>query len=341
MRALLSAMVLSAVASSCVVSNPVTLQATVAATYTQAAPLPSTEATLSPTPLGTPQTLVMGDLPPGTYLAYCSIAEEDLSDPDAWPSVFVSSLEGHVLGRLTHRVCGRSDLAPDGRTLAIEVRPDGPSGSPSVLVMDLATGESRLLRASSGCTFPSWSPNSREVLVSCDLDIFVLDIESDTSVPIAECREAATACTNPEWSPDGRVILFFRAIEFAPNPGLYRIGAGCLQEPTTCFETATFFASGTPPYSWSPTANELAYVTFTGDLGIATSAGHLLRAIPIPDDNRIKTLSWSPDAKSLAVTLDSSDKGRVSYLVPIDGGDWTPLTTLSANAYILFWWEVP
>lgn len=325
--------------SSCGIPTSATALPNASSSPIRSVPTPSAEATFTIEPDSTGHTLSPADIPAGSYLGFCAFAEEDLSDPDAWPSVFISDLQGVILGRITAQVCGRSDLSPDARLVAIEARPDGPAGPPSVLILDLSTGSSTLPESGRGCAFPSWSPDSAMLAVSCDLDIYVLDLTSDRSVSIANCRSNATACTDPQWSPDGSSILVFRATEFTPNPGLYRVPSDCLDAPETCLSSATFFLAGTPPYSWSPDAGHLVYVTFAGGLAIADARGRLIEELPVPDSERIESIAWSPDGSFIAATVHDATEGRVTYQVPIDGGDWTRLTSPPGDAYVLFWWE--
>lgn len=112
--------------------------------------------------------------------------------------------------------------------------------------------------------------------VSCGLNIHVIDMETPRSPVVADCETEDNACTDPQWSPDGASLLIYRAMEFRPDPGIYVLDTGCLDDPATCPAKPQFFPRGTAPFACSPTGDKIAFITFDGRLGIASSEGSVL-----------------------------------------------------------------
>jgi len=158
---------------------------------------------------------------------------------------------------------------------------------------------------------------------------------------VADCLQAETACTDPDWLPQGNALTVFQALEFRPNPGLYTVDLACRDEPPTCPVEPVFFLAGTPPFDWSPAGDKLAFITFTGDLGIADSRGRMSAQLSTPLRGRIESLAWSPDGAQLAITLDTYGDGHDAYLVAPDEGEWKRLLLPEGSGRVLMWFEVP
>jgi hypothetical protein len=303
--------------------------------------LNSPEPTFPPTQQNSTNLLSLEDVPPGVYLAYCAFGEGDLArNPDAWPSLFIADPGGHSLGRLTYENCGPSDIVPNLSLIAMQEYPLGPAGLPSIELINPLDHSTRWLKDSEGCAFPSWSSDGRKIAVSCDLDIYVIDIASNEHVLLADCVQEGTSCTDPRWAPDGRGILVFKGIEFHPNWGIYYIDSECIADPGNCKGKQTPLIRGAPPFAWSPSAERIAFSTPSNHLGIASASGQLLKEIPLPKNGNITSLAWSPDELLLAVTLDTFSDGQDSYLLTTTEWRWNRLPLSNGVSEIQFWMHV-
>ena len=225
----------------------------------------------------------LADLPSGRYLAFTAIfAPETVPDSEPAPALFLATERGELVGRIAEGDLIRPQLSPDHRWLAFEAVRQGAAGPPSIGILDTTSGDVQWPEAGVGCAFASWSPDSRRLALSCNLDIYVLDPQAGERVLIADCSGDDNACTDPEWSPDGSSLLVYQAMEFRPDPGIYRLSTDCLNDPTACPTVPEFFLRGLPELAWSLRDDRIAFLTFDGDLGIVSADGTLLETSSDP-----------------------------------------------------------
>jgi Tol biopolymer transport system component len=156
--------------------------------------------------------------------------------------------------------------SPDG-TQIVFTRPRTPDAeSPSVNVVDLATGRTRLLLR--GGEDPAWSPDGRQLVATVDRE-FVIGQPGCGSIWVVSVARgtrhrpvrARGSCGRfPRWSPDGRTIVFERVriegrpiglMAVAPDGSHLRrvlpLRASAHRWPRDCsklFEYTTPFATG-------------------------------------------------------------------------------------------------
>jgi Tol biopolymer transport system component len=139
--------------------------------------------------------------------------------------VFMIRADGGKPARLrgTTRADGEPAWSPDGRTIAFTRRIHG---RPSVHVVDVRTGRTRLLRRNAET--PAWSPDGRRIAFTngyaptYNVDVWVM--RRDGTRPRRLTRHPDFD-VNPAWSPDGTRVAFAssRGTDAAPWLGTARI----------------------------------------------------------------------------------------------------------------------
>jgi hypothetical protein len=329
-------------------SGPPTAEAQ--ATETPSPPVSSkllptmTQAMAEPTrPTAGMNIIRLAELPSGRYLAFTAIlAPETAPDSEPAPALFLATERGEEwVGRIAEGDLIRPQLSPDPRWLAFEALRQGAAGPPSIGILDTASGDVQWPEAGQACAFASWSPDSTRLALSCDLDIYILDPQAGERVLIADCSGDDNACTDPVWSPAGNALLVYRAMEFRPDPGIYHLSTDCLNDPTACPTAPEFFLRGLPELAWSRRGDRIAFLTFDGDLGIASADGTLLETHPIPQRAQVMSMAWSEEGDVLALTLDTYSNGQDAYLVSFPDARWKQLSLAEGDSQIEFWVSVP
>jgi CubicO group peptidase (beta-lactamase class C family) len=116
--------------------------------------------------------------------------------------LWVMSADGSDPTMLVDRAVGYPSWAPDGRSIALELRDD----PVRIGVLDVETGVMAELRAGFA---PKWSPNGSRIVFGGDgngsTDIFTMDPDGTN---VVQLTDDGAFDTFPIWSPDGRTILF-------------------------------------------------------------------------------------------------------------------------------------
>lgn len=279
-------------------------------------------------------------LPPGRYLAFYGI-ELDSPEGKYSPALFLASEQGDVQGKLLEGDFGRPTLSPDRSTIAAEMFLDGYNNPASIVLIDTEDRQVQALEAGKGCSFPAWAPDSLSIAVSCDLDIYIIDLTTLQKSLAVDCTSDDNACTDPQWSPDGSFLYIYRAMEFRPNPGIYRIESACSEAKPGCDLDPQFFLAGTAPLGWSPTGERLAFNTFEGDLGIANAQGEILEKIQIPGSGQILSMAWSQEGDTIALSLDTYSNGQDTYLLSFETMEWKGLQLAEGDSIVHFWITIP
>ncbi len=166
---------------------------------------------------------------------------EPAFSPDGSQIVFRSQRSGgglFIMGATGEAVRRISDFgynpswSPDGShivcaTETTEFNPRGRSTNSELWIIDVKSGEKRLLTRENRPTQPSWSPHGNRIAYwiadskTSQRDIYTIDPDTANAKPVALTRDAALDW-NPIWAPDGRTIYF--ASDRGGTMGLWRIG---------------------------------------------------------------------------------------------------------------------
>lgn len=184
------------------------------------------------------------------------------------------------------------------------------NGMPQVMLMDVATVQSRPLKQESGTMSfaPRFSPDSRWIVYSREkggnTDIWQMDVATGAERPLTE---TAAIETSPSFSPDGRQIVF--ESDQSGTQQIYVMPADGSAEPARIsFGEGSY---GTP--AWSPTGDLIAFTKRNGD------KFHIGVMRPDGTEEKLLTESFLDEGPTWA------PNGRVvMFTRQTPGGDGTP-----------------
>ena len=184
------------------------------------------------------------------------------------------------------------------------------NGMPQVMLMDVATVQSRPLKQEAGTMSfaPRFSPDGRWIVYSREkggnTDIWQMDVATGAERPLTE---TAAIETSPFFSPDGRQIVF--ESDQSGSQQIYVMPADGSAEPARIsFGEGSY---GTP--AWSPTGDLIAFTKRNGD------KFHIGVMRPDGTEEKLLTESFLDEGPSWA------PNGRVvMFTRQTPGGDGTP-----------------
>ena len=184
------------------------------------------------------------------------------------------------------------------------------NGMPQVMLMDVATVQSRPLKQEAGTMSfaPRFSPDGRWIVYSREkggnTDIWQMDVATGAERPLTE---TAAIETSPFFSPDGRQIVF--ESDQSGSQQIYVMPADGSAEPArVSFGEGSY---GTP--AWSPTGDLIAFTKRNGD------KFHIGVMRPDGTEEKLLTESFLDEGPSWA------PNGRVvMFTRQTPGGDGTP-----------------
>jgi len=237
-----------------------------------------------------------------------------------------------LLDLLSVEPINETALSPDGKTVAMT------RGGQIVLMPAEGGWPVTLTSATGGKTGLSWSPDSRKLVFASGGAIWMVNAEGGQprrltrSLP-GEGDPRQAGDRDPQWSPKERWILFETG----------RRGHNTLNVVSEDGETERYLTSANSDAgaaTWSPDGLHIAYTErstehFSGQLRRLDfdpkdgGVGDPATLYTAPTDRgggwSIPKVGWSPDSRTLAVTLQESGWDH-TYLLPAAGGSPRPLT---------------
>jgi Tol biopolymer transport system component len=269
----------------------------------------------------------------------------------AGPGVYSVKADGSGLTRVATadpNALYQATFSPDGSHVAWPCRPDGDqSMSQTELCLQRTDGSDKRTAAQSGLDPPGfltvvqygsgeivWSPDGQRVAflvlrvatpdVVSSGDVYVYDLQSGQSRRVDE--GAFAELRSPmRWSPDSRHIAVPVAQRIGAEGAMRIIDIGDEHSPPSSRDVG--HGSILEDYRWSPDGSTLAYA---GSDAPGTSNVYVVPAAGTASDQLtsgiyVRQIVWSPDARSLALTVIDQGHGAL-YVVSAAGGDATPLT---------------
>jgi len=258
--------------------------------------------------------LKISSLDPGPYFGFVETSSNKFY-------LSLASLSGVYQGQLTE-IRGGYGLAisPDKHLLA-----DLP------YIVDLDMGIPEFYEELVNCTQPNWSPNSKELAVSCPSDdyhhedIHIFSIQDRRKIPVTNCENEAFSCSVPLWSPDGRWLAFYRALGGSGTSqltGLQILDMTCSSGLANCWRDKSGVDTY-PSFSWSPDSQLLASVENDNVLVFQIVDGKLSLLESHKVNGVVDWIAWLGNNSELLV-LEYSGKG--GYVVSRETGSISPLT---------------
>ena len=213
----------------------------------------------------------------------------------------VPAAAGVVLLALVTAGCGGSKFkwtddeaawSPDGKTIAFVSNRARPDTDHFQLYEMKADGSSvRRLKRSSGASYPSFSPNGRNIVYSSDPDLDLIGRDGRGQRTLTSLVDPTVPAT---WSPDGRWIAFVRRSD------LWVIRLNGRRERRVAKEIDAIVYR--PAASWSPNGLRLAFGCHGGDVCVVGVRGRPRRLTH--ESGGANTAagfpSWSPDGTRIA-----------------------------------------
>ena len=179
----------------------------------------------------------------------------------------------------------------------------------------------------------SWSPDGNKFAVIHRGDLWIASSNGDKPVQITKTPELEHG--RLDWSPDGKMVHYIvRHSQEVRTSYVVSVSDG---ETTKILDTGPGRI-----HTWSPDSKELA-VVLNGSISIMPVNGGGTQQIAKLKDlglDKVFTLRWSPDGKSIACLGNHIEKGPGGpiFVIPVKGGKTTTLGTDDpSHKYSLFW----
>ena len=221
--------------------------------------------------------------------------------------------------------------SPDSQSIAFLA----PSQFNLTLFLIKADGSSEPRVVAHGApSYLSWSPDGRYILHHLDERLALVDTTQNSRPLPLPVRSAAFRA--PSWAPDSQRIAFADRLNGADALKVADVMADNQVVVTTVPQLGAFI--------WSPSANDLGYVTITNktDLGVFTYAGLTVFDADTAElhritDDELVAFFWSPDGSKLAyVAVDRVNNSLAWYVADSRGNSRRKLTTFIPSAETLF-----
>lgn len=290
-------------------------------------------------PAGTPATEAIqpAALPPAEpiYQVAFSAYEEDGTGKQLLLANAGGSGNVPLTGATDTAYVGMSNWSPDGRFLAYI----GGDGDSRIQILDVVTGEQRVLAGTRSIFWPRWSPDGTTVaFMGLDVDgapdLFTVGANGGephnlTNSPAQELM--------PVWSPDGSMIAF--SSDDNGNTDIYVIYRDGSDLRNVSNQQGDEFGP-----SWSPDGTRIAFNThpagnaeiFVADLTTST----VTNITNSPEDELYAV--WSPDGSTIAYTRSAADdeEGRTNlWLMDADGTNRRELIPDDTYATVYATWS--
>ncbi len=235
-------------------------------------------------------------------------------------------------------------ISPDGRSIALA---DDRNGSEDIFVVNVASGAAvRIVGSPLYEVFPSWTPDSRQVLYTqldsrwVDHDVYAIAPEGGQArrlfgdTDYFDYRQGASFGF-VQVSPDGKTALFRSQRSGWANYWLIPVAGG---EPRPLAAESAEQSDA----RWSPDGSQVLFLSMTNgtqSLKVA-AAGGAARTIVAPETGVVSRAEWSPDGRRIAYQLATPTKANDLYLVDVAGGSARRLTaadpdgSLAANLIV-------
>ena len=219
--------------------------------------------------------------------------------------------------------------SPDGKYLAYASYENNDANT-FLTIYSVETGQRRELRSGLKYpTWPSWSPDSRSLMVpAADAKgrwgIFRIDAQTAEVQPIATIGPEEDGMITPQWLPDGNGIVYERGRKSGGDSVIVsrELSSGKESEIVRGKRLPNQQVS-TRGFAVSPDGQLLAYLTSNG-----TTAHTSIMLIPLTGGQPRELLKlsekvylggWTPDGQSLLYSTNASGGRAEAWLLPVHG----------------------
>jgi Tol biopolymer transport system component len=262
--------------------------ATLTLTATPEPPTPTATATLTETP---------GPDTGRIFFTQCLVFNN-------WCNIMVANVDGSGIHQLTYEsVSSEPALSPDGKMIAFISNREGGNGDLYVMNAD-GSQVKRLTTDWGGDTYPSWSPDSRQIVFAQNVaqsssqpemtEIAVIDRDGKN---VRQLTQNSAIDYAPDWAKDGSMIAFdsgmggrIRQI-YVMNPDGSDIQQLTKNELMECFHPV-----------WSPDSRRILFygrVADHDDIYIMNADGSEIRELFPGAAGNSALAAWSPDGKKI------------------------------------------
>jgi len=247
-------------------------------------------------------------------------------------------LGGKNHGRLAYNVCYSSYSSDMNRIVYEKLTPDITT---ELMMLDLLSGEDSKIEGSRDCSQASWAPNKQDFVAICENNVYLFSFEDIPKYLLIDCEGLNGTCGSPNWSPNGKYIIYDFTRLFDTGSGVFAIDAECVYNQQQCepFRVGNTLNLGL--FAWSPDSNYVAAPLNPGIIGIINfSTGSIVEFEFLPEAS-IRSMSWSPDGKFLAVaSFSPTDPSKQIYLIDVDNGEYREVGDNLEQKTVMFWLNI-